>query len=202
MKSVLLAGIAAIAAIAVVPIAIATRTVHAQSAQAGAVAAPPMGNMMHDHPPSAISDHQRMHELMGAEVPSPIREASDDPRLLVSLPVPMREHMLASMRDHLATLSTVMGDVADANFDVASKLLEERLGMSSLPLHHAAEMAPNFPQPMQNAGTNMHHAASRLALVLQNASVAQTFDSMREVNAALHEVTTACVACHAAYRLR
>ena len=201
MKSVLCAGFAAIAAIAVVPIAIATRTAHAQSAQAGAVATPPMGNMMHDQPPPAISDHQPMHG-MGAEVPSPIREASDDPRLLVSLPVPMREHMLASMRDHLATLSTVMGDIADANFDVASKLLEERLGMSSLPLHHAAEMAPNFPQPMQNAGTSMHHAASRLALVLQNASVAQTFDSMREVNAALHEVTTACVACHAAYRLR
>ena len=110
--------------------------------------------------------------------------------------------MLASMRDHLQTLNTVIGDVADAKFDAASKLLEERLGMSSLPLHHAAEMAPYFPQPMQDAGTNMHHAASRLAIALQNASVTQTFDSMREVDAALHEVTSACVGCHTAYRLR
>ncbi|MBU6461367.1 MAG: hypothetical protein KGL35_29820 [Bradyrhizobium sp.] len=126
----------------------------------------------------------------------------DDPRELVSLPGPMQEHMLANMRNHLATLDTMIGDVADNKFDAASKLLEARLGMSSLPLHHAAEMAPYFPKPMQDAGTNMHHAASRLAIALQNASVAQSFDAMREVNAALHEVTSSCVSCHTAYRVR
>jgi hypothetical protein len=110
--------------------------------------------------------------------------------------------MLGNMRDHLATLDAVIGDVAADKFDAASKLLEERLGMSSLPLHHAAEMAPYFPTPMQDAGTSMHHAASRLAIALQNASVAQSFDAMREVNAALHEVTSSCVACHTGYRLR
>ena len=109
--------------------------------------------------------------------------------------------MLGNMRDHLATLNTVIGEVADNKFDAASKLLEERLGMSSLTLHHAAEMAPFFPKPMQDAGTGMHHAASRLAIALQDASVAHTFDSMREVNAALHEVTSSCVACHTTYRL-
>jgi hypothetical protein len=138
---------------------------------------------------------------------APAAEASapgklDDPREFVSLPDPMREHMLGNMRDHLATLDAVIGDVAADKFDAASKLLEERLGMSSLPLHHAAEMAPFFPTPMQDAGTSMHHAASRLAIALQNASVAQSFDAMREVNAALHEVTSSCVACHTGYRLR
>lgn len=127
---------------------------------------------------------------------------SDNSREFVSLPDPMREHMLGNMRDHLATLDAVIGDVADNKFDAASKLLEERLGMSSLPLHHAAEMAPFFPKPMQDAGTSMHHAASRLAIALQNASVAQSFDAMLEVDAALHEVTSSCVACHTGYRLR
>jgi hypothetical protein len=126
---------------------------------------------------------------------------SDDPRELVSLPGPMRDHMLASMRDHLATLNTVIGDIADNKFEAASKRLEKRLGMSSLPLHHAAEMAPYFPKPMQNAGTNMHHAASRLAIALENASVARSFDAMRKVDAALHAVTSSCVACHAGYRV-
>jgi hypothetical protein len=149
-----------------------------------------------------VMDHQ--HMKMGAP---PANQASppgklDDPRQLVSLPGPMQEHMLANMRDHLATLDAVIGDVADNKFDAASKLLEERLGMSSLPLHHAAEMAPYFPKPMQDAGTNMHHAASRLAIALQNASVNQSFDAMREVDGALHEVTSSCVACHAGYRLR
>lgn len=126
---------------------------------------------------------------------------SDDPRQLVSLPESMREHMLSNMRDHLATLDAVVGDVADNKFDSASKLLEERLGMSSLSLHHAAEMAPYFPKPMQDAGTSMHHAASRLAIVLQNVSVAQSFAAMRDLNGALHELTSSCVTCHAGYRL-
>ena len=117
-----------------------------------------------------------MHGMAAQSSPAPMSEISDDPRELVSLPAPMQEHMLGNMRDHLATLNTVIGDVADNKFDAASKLLEERLGMSSLSLHHAAEMAPFFPQPMQDAGTGMHHAASRLAIVLQDASVAQTFD--------------------------
>src|SRR6185437_5809097 len=121
---------------------------------------------------------------------------------LVSMPDSMRKHMLANMRDHLATLDRVIGDVAKNKLDAAGKLLEERLGMSSLPLHHAAEMAPYFPKPMQDAGTNMHRAASRLAIVLQNASVAQNFDAMRDVDAALHEVTSSCVACHMGYRVR
>jgi hypothetical protein len=146
-------------------------------------------------------DRRHMHgdPLPAAQVaPS---GTSDDPREFVSLPKPMREHMLANMRDHLATLDAVVGDIAENQFDVASKLLEERLGMSSLPLHHAAAMAPYFPKPMQDAGTNMHHAASRLAIALQDASVAQSFDAIRQVNAALHEITSSCVACHTGYRV-
>jgi hypothetical protein len=146
---------------------------------------------------SPSMDHMS-HESGQMPMPAP----SDDSRVLVSLPAPMQAHMLADMRDHLATLNTVFGDIGDGRFDDASKLLEDRLGMTSLPLHQAAEMAPYFPQGMQDAGTAMHHAASRLAIALQNAAVAHTFESMREVNAALHAVTSSCVACHSGYRVR
>jgi hypothetical protein len=165
-------ALAATSVLAAGTVTVASWTVHAQST----------------HTAPAL-DHQHMTK-------------PDDPRELVKMPAMMQEHMLANMRDHLATLNAVIGEVGEGKFDAASKLLEERLGMSSLPLHQAAEMAPFFPQPMQDAGTSMHHAASRLAIALQDASVAQTFDSMREVNAALHEVTLACVACHTNYRLR
>ena len=171
-----------------VSIVIETRTVDAQPAQTGPAATQPMDHIMHG--------------MMRAEVPAAMPPASDDPRQLVPLPAPMQEHMPGNMRDHLNTLNTVIGDIADANFDAASKLLEERARDEFATLHHAVEMAPYFPQPMQDAGTNMHHAASRLAIALQNAAVTQTFDSMRDVDAALHEVTSACVGCHAAYRLR
>ena len=128
--------------------------------------------------------------------------APEDPRELVRLPEPMQEHMLGNMRDHLATLNEIIGDVAEGKFDAAAKLAEQRLGMSSLGLHDAAHMAPFMPKPMQDVGTSMHRAASRLVITLQDASVSPTFDTMRDVNRGLHEITTACTACHASYRIR
>jgi hypothetical protein len=127
---------------------------------------------------------------------------AQDARALVQLPEPMQEHMLGNMRDHLATLSEIIGDVADGKFDNAAKLAEQRLGMSSLGSHGAAHMAPFMPKPMQDIGTSMHRAASRLAIVLQDTSVSPTFDAMRDVSRALHEVTSTCAACHGSYRIR
>jgi len=127
---------------------------------------------------------------------------AQESRELVRLPEPMQEHMLGNMRDHLATLNAVIGDVADGKFDEAAELAEERLGMSSLGLHGAAHMAPFMPQPMQDLGTAMHHAASRLAIVLQNTSVSPSLETMRDVSRALNEVMTACTACHSRYRIR
>lgn len=127
---------------------------------------------------------------------------AQDARTLVKLPELMQEHMLANMRDHLLTLHTILGDVADGKFDAAAKLTEKRLGLSSLGLHGAAHMAPFMPQPMQDMGTSMHRAASRLVIVLQDASVGQTKASMQDVARALAAVTASCTGCHAAYRIR
>ena len=146
---------------------------------------------------------QHMQQMLranpGASEPA---VASGDAREFVRLPGPMQEHMLGNMRDHLVTLNEIVGAIADAKFDGAAKLAEQRLGMSSLGLHDAAHMAPFMPQPMQDMGTTMHRAASRLAIVLQDAAVTPSVDSMRDVSRALHEVTTACTGCHAGYRVR
>jgi cytochrome c556 len=127
---------------------------------------------------------------------------AEDSRALVQLPAPMQEHMLANMRDHLATLDEILGRLAEGKFDAAAKLAEERLGMSSLERHGASHMAPFMPKPMQDMGTNMHRAASKFAIAATNASVTPSFDGMRAVFGALHEVTATCAGCHAAYRLR
>jgi hypothetical protein len=128
--------------------------------------------------------------------------AAQDTRQLVKLPEPMQEHMLGNMRDHLATLNEILGDLAKDDFESAAKVAENRLGMSSLSAHGAAHLARYMPQAMQDVGTSLHHAASRLVIVLQNASLSRTAEAMRDVNGALHEVTSACEACHANYRLR
>jgi hypothetical protein len=132
----------------------------------------------------------------------PTPSLAPDKREFVQLPTPMQEHMLGNMRDHLETLNGIIGDVGDGKFEDAAKLTEQRLGMSSLSFHDAAHLAPFMPRPMQDLGTSMHRAASRLSIVLQNAAVAPSVESMRDISRALSEVTAACTGCHAGYRVR
>jgi hypothetical protein len=121
------------------------------------------------------------------------------PRQYVELPDVMRGHMLRNMRDHLAAISEIQEALAAGAFDRAAAVAEERIGMSSLASHGASHMAPYLPQPMRDIGTQMHRAASRFAIVAQEASV--DGDLARTLGA-LSRVTQQCVACHAAFRVR
>jgi hypothetical protein len=121
--------------------------------------------------------------------------ADDDQREMVELPPMMQEHMLANMRDHLAALTEILAKMAAEDWDGAAHTAEFRLGMSSLESHGASHMAKFMPESMRAAGTEMHRAASRFALRAQEG---ESLPAME----ALSEVTAACVACHAAYRIR
>ena len=57
---------------------------------------------------------QHMQQLGAGSATEMPRGAPEDPRELVRLPEPMQEHMLGNMRDHLATLNEIIGDVASA----------------------------------------------------------------------------------------
>ena len=123
-----------------------------------------------------------------------IAHADADQRKLVKFPAPMRTHMLGNMRDHLTALHEIQGALAAGKLDQAADIAETRIGMSSLASHHAAQMAPYMPQPMQDIGTAMHHAASRFA---RSAHEGDLKKSLLD----LSEITQQCVACHAAYRV-
>ena len=124
--------------------------------------------------------------------------APSDGRQLVQFPEPMRVHTITSMRDHLLALQEIDEALSRNDFDKASRVAEQRLGMSSLELHGAAHIAPYMPQGMQDIGTQMHRSASRFAVEAQNASVS---NDVRPALAALSTVMQQCVACHATYRL-
>lgn len=124
--------------------------------------------------------------------------AADDERQLVNLPEHMREHMLSSMRDHLATINEIQAELAKGEYDKAAETAETRLGMTSLTAHNASHMAPFMPKGMQDTGTEMHHAASRFARAAQEAAVEGKLSTALD---SLAQVTTQCVACHAAYRV-
>ncbi len=131
-----------------------------------------------------------MHQYMGA--------VGDDPRQLVDFPPPMRQHTLANMRDHLLTISEIQAALSAGQFDRASTLAEQRLGMTSLKLHGAHEVSAHMPPGMRELGTAMHRSASAFALEVQAAGVS---GDVRPALRALSRVTQSCVACHAAYRL-
>ncbi|MGE5158523.1 MAG: hypothetical protein ACM3OF_10295 [Gemmatimonas sp.] len=125
--------------------------------------------------------------------------SATDTREFVKFPPELVEHTMANMRDHLLTLQRINEALAAGEPEKAAKLAEQRLGMSSLQLHGAAEVAKYMPPGMQEAGTAMHKAASRFAVAAQNAGV--TGDTKAALGA-LGGIMSACVACHASYRLR
>jgi cytochrome c556 len=122
-------------------------------------------------------------------------DAEQDTRQLVALPPPMQAHMLGNMRDHIATLNEIHTALAARDFDRVAQAAEQRLGVSSLAAHGAEHMAPYMPKAMQTMGTEMHRAATRLALAAQERDLDK---SLTELAA----VTRQCVACHSAYRIR
>lgn len=125
--------------------------------------------------------------------------AAPDARVAVELPPPMRAHMLANMRDHLAALHEIQAALARDEAGRAAQIAEQRIGMSSLESHGAGHMAPYMPKPMQDIGTAMHRAASRFARVAEESGVRR---DLRPALQALSEVTQQCVACHTGYRLK
>ena len=126
---------------------------------------------------------------------SNISSADDDTRQLVELPGMMQQHMMSNMRDHLVAIDEILKNMADDRLDQAADIAESRLGMSSLKSHGASHMARFMPEGMRTSGTAMHKAASRFALKAQEGDLLSAYKS-------LSEITSACVACHASYRIR
>ena len=89
--------------------------------------------------------------------------SSNDTRILVELPEMMQQHMLSSMRDHLAAINEILVYLGNDELDKAAEIAEYRLGMSSLESHGASHIARFMPEGMRQAGTAMHSAASRFA---------------------------------------
>jgi hypothetical protein len=121
--------------------------------------------------------------------------ASDDARVPVELPAMMQQHMLANMRDHLTAINEILDYLGKGEMDKAADIAEYRLGMSSLESHGASHMAKFMPEGMREAGNAMHRAASRFALKAQEGDALAAYK-------ALPDITSACIACHAGYRIK
>ena len=118
-----------------------------------------------------------------------------DARQEVTLPPPLKKHMLHSMRDHLQALHEILDALGRDESDEAARIAESRLGISSLALHGADKAGPYMPPAMRKIGMGLHHAASRFALAVQEEDPQKSYR-------ALSQITASCIACHAQFRLR
>ena len=106
--------------------------------------------------------------------------------------------MLENMRDHLLALTEIQQHLALEEYGKAATVAENRLGMSSLSSHGASHMARFMPAAMQQIGTQMHKAASRFAIIVQEGGLEGSTPKIAE---GLAGVMQQCVACHSSYRV-
>ena len=147
--------------------------------------------------PSAI-DHEAMHKaMMGQAQAKEVK--SKDGRIAVQFPQELKEHTLANMRDHLNRLAQIQEALGKGEYDKAGNIAETHLGMSSLQMHGAHEVAKYMPKGMQEIGSSMHRSASQFAIAAQNASAT---GDVKPALMALGKTTQACVACPAGFKLK
>lgn len=159
--------------------------------------------------PSNAPPMMMHHNGMAAQGQAQISPA--DGRELLHFPPPMQANFLKNMRDHVETLNAALQALAASDYDAASKVVAERLGLNSpsaagckpkdanAPPPPAdsmdAMMALYMPEAMRGIGLAMHTAASEFAVA------AKTHDSKKALEA-LSRITPNCVACHTAYRVQ
>lgn len=134
--------------------------------------------------------------LVGAVVAAPIAALHAQPadrRQRVVLPAAPRDTVLAEMRVMLESLNGVLHGLATGDLAAAEKAARAS-GLAT-----AADVEPEIkralPPPFLRLGMQTHRGFDRLAEQLRTGA------SRDAVVASLADVTSRCVACHAAYRL-
>ncbi|MBK1733265.1 cytochrome c [Thiococcus pfennigii] len=125
-------------------------------------------------------------------------ELPEDPRTVVEMP-PLQQRLLRQeMISHTAALDRIIDRLAGGDFAAAGEVAEKELGLSTMGKHavRTAGQGPGqfMPAAMRSMGISMHQAATAFA------EVAKTGDWQAAL-ASLQTVTSACVTCHAGYRL-
>ncbi len=137
--------------------------------------------------------------LLSAMVFTAASAQTEDARELVKFPPAAEINLRLEMRNNLRALNDILSLVAEGKLAEASTVAESELGQSAMGKHRSQPMAarpgPHMPTAMHAIGMDGHKAASDFA------KIAVTGDRDKTL-AALPSLTTACVACHYAYRAR
>ena len=102
------------------------------------------------------------------------------------------------MISHLTSIDQILGYLAEGDLDMAAEVAESKLGRGSMGRPRGTGMGPGkyMPPDMHDIGFSMHQAASSFA------ELSKKKGDLKGIYAALQEVTSHCVGCHLAYRIR
>lgn len=135
--------------------------------------------------------------LMGLLLAGPV--LAEDQRQLATLPLPAQETLRQEMLSNLVALNEILGLVATDKIKEAGTVAEQQLGLSVQGRNRdkpfEARPGPHMPAAMHALGMEGHRAASEFA------KAAQAGERDRAL-ALLPNLTNACVACHASWRIR
>jgi len=127
----------------------------------------------------------------------PLQAADADSRQRVEMSTEARAELRAEMLDFQAALHSIVGALAEQQFDKAADIAEKNIGVSAMGRHRnaPANARPGMfmPNEMHAIARSMHSAASDFAKVARNGDTTKAL-------ASLQAVTGACVACHRGYR--
>lgn len=125
--------------------------------------------------------------------------SAEDMRQLAPLPAAAQEALREEMLGNLVALNEVLSLMAEGKVKEAGEAAEAKLGMSAMGKHRSkpfdARPGPHMPPAMHGIGMDGHKVVSEFA------AVAKTGDRDKAL-ALLPNLTTACIACHYAYRTR
>lgn len=132
----------------------------------------------------------------------PLASRAQDVREVVPMPAEVQREMLISMRDHLIVLDTIVSDIASESYREAATLAEERLRASPFDPAKEALFATYMTDEWKEADAALRKSAKGLAVAVRKLDMDRSYAASRAVAAAVSNVTTICVSCHARNRLR
>jgi len=135
--------------------------------------------------------------VLAQQPPADTTAAESDQRVLVTMPGVAQTLLREDMRQHLASLSAIITALAEQRLEAAADIASQQLGSASMGRHRASGGGPgrHMPAAMRSIGMRMHAAADTLA---EAARAGDQTAAMQQ----LGQLTAACSACHAGYRIR
>lgn len=123
-------------------------------------------------------DHQKLMQSTG------------DERISLGLSPKMKQHQLSNMRSHLAALQSIIGLIAEGEFENASQTAYSRLGLTE-EMKNMCNMFTN--EEFKELGLAFHKSGDALGDMLK------TKDTTKSLQA-LKTTMGYCVQCHATFR--